>query len=179
VIDAEHLLRSQGHQVTVVDLLEGRTFDTYEPAMRYAWEDVGQAELLRRGLLGVQDLPDGFAALGFSLGCLTAAYVTTQRQVARTVMIAGAIPVSVLGEKWPANTPAQTHVMLDDPWRDQGEIDQTVRDVQASGSSIGVFDYSGSGHLFTDPGLPTEYDPVVTDEMWGHVLRFLDPRVAQ
>ena len=54
--------------------------------------------------------------------------------------------------------PAQTHSTLEDPWREQEEIDLAVRDVEAGGGTIEVFDYPGSGHLFTDPTLPAEYD---------------------
>ncbi len=90
-------------------------------------------------------------------------------------MIAGAIPVSALGDgrTWPAGVPAQTHSTLDDPWREQEEIDQTVRDVEAGGGTIEVFDYAGSGHLFTDPTLPDEYDATLTETFWGHALPFV------
>ena len=36
-----------------------------------------------------------------------------------------------------------------------------------------MFDYPGSGHLFTDPTLPAEYDPVATEAFWSHVLPFV------
>gem|GEM_PF-5303741 len=58
--------------------------------------------------------------------------------------------------------PAQTHTTLADPWREHEELDQTVRDVEAGGGTIEVFDYPGSGYLFTDPTLPAEYDPAAT-----------------
>ena len=90
-------------------------------------------------------------------------------------MIAGAIPVSALdGDvRWPAGVPAQTHSTLDDPWREQEEIEQAVRDVEAGGGTIEVFDYPGSGHLFTDPTLPAEYDAVATETFWSRALPFV------
>lgn len=69
--------------------------------------------------------------------------------------------------------PAQTHSTLADPWREQEELEQTVRDVKAGGGTIGVFDYPGSGHLFTDPTLPAEHDPVATETFWSRVLPFV------
>ena len=69
--------------------------------------------------------------------------------------------------------PAQTHSTLDDPWREQEELDQTVRDVEAGGGTIEVFDYPGSGHFFTDPTLPAEYDPVATETFWSRVPPFV------
>jgi hypothetical protein len=55
-IDASDLLRSQGHDVHVIDYLDGRTYGEYGPAMSDAWEEIGQSELMRRGLEGVADL---------------------------------------------------------------------------------------------------------------------------
>jgi dienelactone hydrolase len=105
----------------------------------------------------------------------TAGLVATQRTVSGVLMVAGAIPVSALGDdvRWPAGVPAQTHSTLADPWREQEELDQAVRDVEAAGGTIEVFDYSGSGHLFTDPTLPAEYDPVATETFWSRVLPFV------
>lgn len=171
--DAADEFRNAGHEVHIIDIFEGRTFDDYPPAMAFAWEELGQADMLRRALAGVSGLSDGFVPTGFSLGCMLAAYVATQRPVSGVVMIAGAIPVSLMGEQWPVGVPAQTHSMLGDPWREQAEIDQTLRDIEAARSHIDVFDYPGSGHLFSDPTLPEEYDAEATRIMWGRVLPFV------
>lgn len=69
--------------------------------------------------------------------------------------------------------PAQTHATLGDPWRDDAELALAVRDVEAGGGTIEVFDYPGSGHLFTDPTLPAEYDPAATETLWERVLPFV------
>jgi dienelactone hydrolase len=172
VLDAADRLRKDGHHVLVADLYEGRTFDDYPPAMGFAQNELGHELLKQRGLEAVAGLPDGFLCAGFSLGCVVAAHVATQRRVSGVLMIAGAVPVSWLGATWPAGVPAQTHSTRDDPWREQEEIDQTVRDVEAGGGSIEVFDYPGSGHLFTDPTLPDEYDPLATETFWSRALPF-------
>lgn len=175
ILDAAQRLRQAGHDVLVVDLYGGRTFDEYEPAMAYAHEEVGLEELMRRAREAVVALPDGLVAAGFSLGCVMAVHVATRRRVSGVVMIAGAIPVSSFGDgsRWPAGVPAQTHSTVADPWREQDEVDQAVRDVTEGGGTIEVFDYPGSGHLFTDSTLPAEYDPVATEAMWGRVLAFV------
>ena len=72
-----------------------------------------------------------------------------------------------------AGVPAQTHATLDDPWREQEEIDEAVRDVEAGGGTIEVFDYPGSGHLFTDPTLPDEYDATTGESLRGRRCRFV------
>jgi dienelactone hydrolase len=175
VLDAAARLRQDGHEVLVADLYDGRTFDDYAPAMSFAWEEVGQEVLMGRALSAVADLPDGFLPAGFSLGCILAVHVATQRQVSGVLMVAGAIPVSAFGDdvRWPAGVPAQTHATLEDPWREQEELEQTVRDVEAGGGTIEVFDYPGAGHLFTDRSLPAEYDPVVTETFWSRALPFV------
>ncbi len=176
VLDAAERLPRDGHVVRVVDLYEGRTFDEYEPAMAFAEEDLGHGELMRRAREAVADLPDGFVASGFSLGCVMAVHVATQRAVSGVLLVSGAIPVSALGPDalWPTGIPAQTHSTLNDPWREQDMIDQAVLDVRAAGGTLEVFDYPGSGHLFTDPSLPAEYDPVGTELLWSRVLPFVN-----
>jgi dienelactone hydrolase len=175
VLDAAERLRRDGHDVLVVDLFEGRTFDDYEPAMAFAEEELGHAELMRRAREAVADLPDGFVAAGFSLGCVMAVHIATQRAVSGVLMIAGALPASALGAdaRWPAGVPAQTHATLGDPWREQDMIDQAALEVQAAGGTLEVFDYPGTGHLFTDASLRAEYDPVGTELLWSRVLPFV------
>jgi dienelactone hydrolase len=130
---------------------------------------------MRRARDSVAALPDGFVSAGFSLGCVMAVHVATQRPVSGVLMVAGAVPVSALGDgvRWPAGVPAQTHSTLGDPWRDQEELDQAVRDVEAGGGTIEVFDYPGAGHLFTDSTLPAEYDPLATEALWSRALPFV------
>lgn len=175
VLDAAERLRRDGHEVLVADLYDGRTFDDYPPALAFAEEELGHAELLRRARAAVAGLPDGFVSAGFSLGCVMAVHVATQRPVSGVLMLAGAIPVSAFGgdATWPAGVPAQTHSTLADPWREQEAVEQAVRDVEAGGGTLEVFVYPGTGHLFTDPTLPDEYDPVATETLWSRVLPFV------
>jgi dienelactone hydrolase len=175
VLDAAERLRQDGHVVLVPDLFEGRTFDEYPPAMTFAWQELGQESLLRRASDAVAGLPEGFVTVGFSLGCVLAGYLATQRTVSGVVMASGAVPVSLLGPdvRWPSGVPAQTHSTVDDPWREQEELEHAVRDVEEGGGTIEVFDYPGSGHLFTDPTLPHEYDPAATEVFWSRVVPFL------
>ncbi len=175
VLDAADRLRRDGHEVLVVDLYEGRTFDDYEPAMAFAEEELGHAELMRRSREAVADLSEEFVSAGFSLGCVMAVHIATQHAVSGVLMIAGALPGSAFGAdaRWPAGVSAQTHSTLDDPWREQDMIDQAVHEVHAAGGTLEVFDYPGNGHLFTDPSLPAEYDAVGTELLWSRVLPFV------
>jgi dienelactone hydrolase len=177
IVDAAHRLRAAGHDVLVVDQYDGRVFDDYPEAMAHA-EDMGYPALMRRAAEAVAELPDGFVVAGFSNGGGMAVYVATQRAVSGVLMLAGAMPVGVLGAEaaWPAGVPAQIHYTLDDPYRSQGEIDQTVLDVEAAGGSVETFDYPGSGHLFTDASLPKEYDRASAELMWARALTFVGGR---
>jgi dienelactone hydrolase len=118
-------------------------------------------------------LPDGFVAAGFSNGGGMAESVATRRRVAGVLMLSGALDLAMIGvEAWPVGVPAQIHYTERDPFRNQQWVDAVAAHVQSSGGSIEVFDYPGSGHLFTDASLPDEYDEQSSDLLWSRVLRF-------
>ena len=174
VEDAATRLRADGHEVSVVDYLDGAHFDDYEPAMAHV-EAVGHGALLARTTAATADLPDGLVVAGFSLGCVMAMHLATTRRVSGILQLAGAIPPSGFGDgrSWPSGLPGQTHSTLEDPWREQDAIDQAVAEAAAAGARLQVFDYPGAGHLFTDPSLPDEYDPEATEALWSRVIPFI------
>ncbi len=173
VLDASERLRSAGHTVHVVDQYDGRTFDDYEEAGAFA-DDLGFPELMRRALTAVEPLRDGFVVSGFSNGAGMAEYVAVNRRVSAAVLFAGALPLHYLGDvSWPAGVPAQVHQTLDDPFRsdeDTASFAQSLRDV---GADVEIFDYPGSGHLFTDASRPDEFDATSTELLWERVLPFV------
>ncbi|MFN8168237.1 MAG: dienelactone hydrolase family protein [Candidatus Nanopelagicales bacterium] len=173
VTDAADRLRAAGHEVLVPDLFEGRVFDTYEPALQYAEEELGHVVLHQRAQEAVTVLPDGFVSIGFSLGSMIATRLAAVRPVSGVVQLAGAVPMSWFDASWPAGVPAQTHQTLGDPWREAEALEQALTDVAAGGATLEVFDYPGSGHLFTDPSLPDEYDAEATELLWSRVLPFV------
>lgn len=59
-----------------------------------------------------------------------------------------------------------------DPFRRQDWIEAVLTQIRSAGASVEVFDYPGSGHLFTDPSLPTEYDQQTSELLWSRVLSF-------
>ena len=175
VEDAARRLREAGHDVRVVDPLDGRTFDEYEPAMEHS-EAMGMSELMRRTDQGVADLPDGFCCLGFSNGGGMAVHATLTRPVSAVVLCAGSISVRWFGkEPWPAQTALQQHDSAFDPFRDEG-VEELAADVRAVGAELESFEYPGTGHLLTDPSLPDEHDPEATELLWTRALGFLSDR---
>ena len=165
-------LRTAGHEVLVVDQYEGRVFDDYEQAGRHV-EEIGFPELMGRAVRAVEPLQDGFIAAGFSNGAGMAEHVATQRTCGGVLLFSGALPLAVLdGVAWRAQTPAQIHYARDDPFRRQEWIEALVADITASGSGVEVFDYPGCGHLFTDPSLPGEHDPLAAATLWERAEAF-------
>ncbi|GAB3607324.1 dienelactone hydrolase family protein [Conyzicola nivalis] len=178
-LDAAARLHADGHEVIVPDLYDGRVFDDYEPAMEWARQ---QPEGFRqqRALASVAELSDGFVVGGFSMGSSNAVYVATRRRVSGVLQFAGLNPVEWFGDDavWPTGVDSQSHQKVDDPFRDPVE-QQALADVAAAGATLELFDYPGTGHLFTDPTLPDEYDPEATELLWSRVLPFVAARSGQ
>jgi dienelactone hydrolase len=172
ILDAADRLRAAGHEVRVVDQYDGLVFDDYAEAGAHV-ERVGFPALMAAAVAGVADLSDGFVAAGFSNGAGMAEYVATQRRCAGLVMFCGALPLAVLGATgWPAGVPVQLHVAEGDPLRNQEWDDAFLADVAAAGAPAEVFEYPVTGHLFTDPGLPDEFDAAATELAWSRTLPF-------
>lgn len=171
--DFAETLRKAGHEVTVVDQYDGRVFGNYEEASAHV-DEVGFPALMAKAIAGVADLPDGFVAMGFSNGAGMAEFVAANRQVAGVVMLGGALPLEMIGIAWPIDVPAQIHVTVEDPRRQQDAIDSVARAVDEAGGGVEVFDYPGSGHLFADSSRPDEYQPAEARLMVTRVKDFLD-----
>lgn len=177
VLDAAERLRAAGHEVLTVDQYDGRVFDDYDEAAAFV-ETVGFPALMGRAAAAVEALPDGFIAAGFSNGGGMAEFVALTRKVSGVIMLSGTLPLDMLeADAWPAGVPAQIHYTLDDPSREQAWIDAVAKSVEAAGAPVWVYDYPGSGHLFTDPSLPKEYEAEAAELTWRRVIAFCgDPQ---
>ncbi|CAN5191229.1 dienelactone hydrolase family protein [soil metagenome] len=177
VSDAAERLRAEGHEVLAPDLYEGVAFDEYEPAMAFSSE-LGHERLMARARASVEDMPDGFVVGGFSQGSSTAVYIATRRAVSGVLQFAGFSPLEWFGPgaRWPEGIDTQVHQAVGDPWREDEFAEQAARDVTSAGGRVEVFDYPGTGHLFTDPSLPDEYDAEATELFWSRVLPFVAVR---
>lgn len=175
VTDAADRLRAAGHTVHTPDLYRGEArYDEYDPAIAYQ-DGIGYRELLRRAEADVAHLPSGLVYMGFSAGGAPAEWLSAARPGALAcILLHAALPLRVMGlDTWPATVPVQVHFMRDDPFRDQAEIDGMAADVRAAGAPFELFEYTGAGHLFTDPSLPAEYDRAATETLWSRVLALL------
>jgi dienelactone hydrolase len=128
---------------------------------------------MERAVAAVEELSDGFLAVGFSNGGGMAEHVALLRRLGGVVMISGTLPLEMLGaEAWPAGLAAQIHYTEGDPFRSQDWVDAVAASVRAAGAPLQAFDYPGAGHLFTDGSLPDEYDPEAAELLWERVLAF-------
>jgi dienelactone hydrolase len=173
VTDAADRLRAAGHDVLVVDQYDGRVFDDYEEAGAHV-DRVGFPALMRAAVDAVAGLPDGFVVAGFSNGAGMAEYVATQRACRGALLVAGALPLAVLGvETWPAGVPVQVHHAEGDPRHSAEWLDAFAADVRRAGGAVEVVPHPGAGHLFSDPSLPAEYDAAATEALWRRALPFV------
>jgi dienelactone hydrolase len=172
ILDAAERLRTAGHEVRIVDQYDGRTFDDYAEASRFAG-GIGYPALLQSAVEAVADLPDGFLCIGFSNGGGMSEQVAQVRAVRGVVLCSGALPLPMLGaDAWPAGVPAQLHYAEDDPFRQPGWAEQVLEAVRTAGGAAELFEYPGSGHLFTDASRADEYDPGSAELLWQRVLAF-------
>lgn len=176
---AADVLRDAGHTVTVVDQYEGRVFDDYEEASRYADGEVGMPALTAAALSAVEGLPEDLVVAGFSNGGGMAQWVALHRPVSGAVLFSGIIAPRWLetlepGLRWPSGVPVQSHYMRADPFYDGSGVEEFGAMVAEAGGVLDHHWYEGDGHLFTDASLPAEYDAEASDLLWQRVLAFLE-----
>jgi dienelactone hydrolase len=160
-------LRTAGHQVTVPDLFDGRTFATVDDGVAHA-ETVGFHAIMAAGVDAARPLPEGLVYAGFSLGNLPAQRLAQQRPGARGALLYhGGIPVTEFGERWPDGVPLQLHVMEDDGWGDVDDVKQLASDADGE-----LFIYPGDAHLFTDRS-SVEFAPDAAGLVMERTLDFL------
>lgn len=146
-------LRVAGHQVSLPDLFEGRTFPTVEEGVAYV-DGLGMDEIITRAS-GTEIAPGSWVA-GMSLGVVAAHHAAQTRPGIRgAFFLFGCLPVGSFGPTWPEGVPVQIHAMEDDPWFAED------RDAALSFPGAACYLYPGSGHLFTEPSA-VEYDPEAT-----------------
>jgi dienelactone hydrolase len=159
-------LRGAGHEVTLPDLYEGRTFPTTEEGVAHA-EELGFGRIIDRGVEAAEGLPEGIVYAGLSLGAMPAQRLAQRRAGARGALLYhSAAPVTEFGERWPEGVPLQMHIMSDDPWDDL----EVMEGLASEGGEL--FTYDGDAHLFTDRSTD-DYDAEAADLVMERTLDFL------
>ena len=174
--DAAERFRRAGHTVHIIDLYDGESFDDYGKAGAYLESLGGPGELMGRTAAALAELPADLVYAGFSNGAGSAIFAGATRPGARGVLaFHGALPLQMFGaEEWSATVPLQLHYAEHDPNLEQEWVDQLIASVASSGAPQEYFVYPGlTGHLFTDPTLPEEYDAAGAELLFQRALEFL------
>ena len=158
-------LRRAGHQVTVPDLYEGKTFASLDDGVAYA-EQVGFDTIIERGRLAAASLPQEIVYAGFSLGVLPAQMLAQTRPGAMgALLLHSCVPTAEFGGPWPPGVPVQIHAMDADPFFvEEGDLD-AARDLVKEAGEAELFLYPGDRHLFTDSSLPAYDEAAVSASM--------------
>lgn len=165
-------LRDAGHTVHLPDLYEGWIFASLDEGVDFA-RSVGFDVLLERGVRFTDDLPPGLVYAGVSLGVLPAQQLAQTRGGAKgAVLMSAAFPPSEFGGDWPADVPVEMHMMSDDEWVLEGDLD-AARDLAATSDAATLHLYPGSSHLFMDSSL-RDYDEAAATLVMERVLSFLE-----
>ena len=164
-------LRSAGHQVTVPDLYEGRTFPTVEEGVAHA-RQIGFETVLERARQAAEALPETLVYVGFSLGAMAAQMLAQSRPGAiGALLLHGCVPVTEFGDgAWPAGVGLQIHAMDHDPYFVDDKA--AARDLVTRVHGSRLFLYPGDQHLFADRSLAS-YDPAAARLLAQRVLAFL------
>ena len=164
-------LRTAGHVVHAPDLYDGKTFPNLTEGVSYA-KEVGFGTIGERGRLAAEGLPNEIVYAGFSLGAMPAQELAQTRPGAKgAVLFQSCFPPEEFGGPWPEGVPVQIHIMEEDEWALEGDLD-AARELDATVESAQLFLYPGDRHLFTDESLP-EYDEAATTLVKQRVTSFL------
>ncbi|SNQ52005.1 conserved hypothetical protein [Frankia canadensis] len=176
VTEVSERMRFAGHVVHVPDLYNGKVFDDYPSAFQWIESIGGVPELVNRTQAAVAGMSRELVYVGFSNGGLSAELLAATRPGARgAVLMHAAAPLAAFGaSEWPVTVPVQVHYAVEDPFRHEDALDAFGAAVRASGAGYDFFEYDVSGHLFTDPSLPDEYDKEATELITERILAYLE-----
>lgn len=164
-------LRAAGHVVHAPDLYDGKTFDDLDEGVGYA-KEVGFGTIDERAKLAADGLPNEIVHAGFSLGAMSAQMLAQTRPGAKgALLFHSAVPPSEFGGPWPEGVPVQIHIMEEDEWALEGDLD-AARELDETVESAELFLYPGDRHLFADESLPA-YDENAAALLKQRVISFL------
>ena len=159
-----------GHVVHTPDLYDGNNFAELSAGVGYA-KQVGFDAIMQRGERAADGLPHEIVYAGFSLGVMPAQKLAQTRAHAKAAMFFSAcLPMSEFGP-WPEGVTAQIHIMEDDEWAQEGDID-AAREIAREVEGAELFLYPGGRHLFADRSL-RDYDAEAARLLTKRTLDFL------
>ncbi len=164
-------LRAAGHDVHTPDLYDGKTFTDLRQGVSYA-QEIGFGTIGERGRVAAEELPNELVYGGFSLGVLPAQMLAQTRPGADgALLFSAAFPASEFGGEWPPGIPLQIHLMAEDEFALEGDLD-AARELEQTVEGAELFLYPGDRHLFADNSVP-DYDEAAAALLDERVLAFL------
>jgi dienelactone hydrolase len=165
-------IRDAGHTVHTPDLYDGKTFEGIDAGVGHA-KEIGFGTILERGKAAAEGLPNELVYAGISLGVMPAQALAQTRPGAKgAVFISGAFPPAEFDAPWPEGVPLQIHMMENDEWVLEGDLD-AARDIVGSTKDAELLLYEGDKHLFVDSSL-ADHDEGAATDLLERVLGFLD-----
>lgn len=159
--------RRAGHVVTIPDLFDGRTAETYEDGFAIL-KDIGLQTVAERALLAADQQRENVVLAGVSMGAGMAARAWAKTPNAKGVLfIAGAAP-------WPERsmgTPVQLHAARPEPFDEEEVFDEWY--AANPGAKLEVYRYDNVGHYFLDASLP-DYSATASKECRDRCRSFLN-----
>jgi len=163
-------LSAAGHVVHTPDLYDGKIFTELSEGVAYA-KRVGFDTILERGERAADGHSRDIVYGGFSLGVMPAQKLAQTRAGARGALLFSAcLPMSEFGP-WPAGTPVQIHLMEDDEWAQEGDLN-AAREIARLVKGAELFLYPGDRHLFADRSL-SDYDAAAAALLKKRTMDFL------
>jgi len=165
-------LRPAGHVVHTPDLYDGQVFAELDDGIGYA-RQVGFGTIGERGERAAEALSSELVYAGFSLGAMPAQKLAQTRPGAKgALLLHSAFPPAEFGGDWPSGLPLQIHMMEEDEFALEGDLD-AARDLDETVESAELYLYPGDRHLFTDSSL-ADHDERAATLVKQRVLAFLD-----
>lgn len=165
-------LRAAGHTVHTPDLYDGKTFTAIDDGIGYVRGAGGFGTFIDLGTKAADGMQDGLVYAGFSLGVMSAQKLAQTRPGAKGALLYySCVPPEEFGGPWPEGLPVQIHLMEEDEFVLQGDLD-AARELEKSVASAELFLYPGDKHLFVDPST-TDYDVGAATTVMERTLEFL------
>ncbi len=156
-----------GHTVSLPDLFDGRTAETYDAAFVIK-DAIGDAGPLAHARAALDDAPDDAVLAGVSWGAFLIGELWAGRpRSPGALLLCGPAPWMTPRAR---GLPVSCHIARPDPFDDEEFFTDWA--AAADGVDLALHRYDGVGHYFLDPSLP-DFDADAADRCMARARAFL------
>ena len=170
VLATAERLRAAGHTVTAPDLYAGPVAATAGDGFALC-ERIGWPVIMDRARQALAGRPAETVLFGLSMGAAVAASLLGERPATPALLLwhntGGGDAETVR-----PGLRVQLHIADPDVYQSATQVADWELHLTIAGAAVRVFQYPGSGHLFTDPDTP-DHDGPAADLAWQRSLSFL------